>query len=1765
MPIAGGALDVLRALITSISSGARFPGGPGCYRLLAAALLLCVIASQPARGATTATWLGGGGSWTDDPHWSTGMYPSNGALGFPPGTTFNVFIDAGMPEPSDVSLSIGVIIDNLSISSGDALEVMSGGGPTIKMYPGAGTVSNAGSIMLEGGSLEFDGTGVAGVPMGTLTGSGTIFMTGGSIKGHAGTETLTTDTTIMGFGSVGAKNLINHGIINASLPMSVLTVSSGALGSVKNVGTAVPGSGTLMASGGGTLALATVTFDQTDAAHPGTIKAIGGSEVVLGSFAGGVTTIKGGTLSTDMVPASTITNIKTATLNGVTLFTPLYVLPPPLSYATYTQADGAITNLQGTITNGGVIEVASSGMGGPSKLLLDSVDATLSGMGSIRLKGTATGIPFDPNFVKIQGTPAARLTIGSLQTITGSGQFGSHARVESPKLTNHGTIAAMISSTAPPGAPPEGMTFYPLILDPFTMLPVPDAMVNDGTLKANENSFLTFAGGTVSNSSAAMGGLIVAKGTMTPGIVSPGTVTLQEGDTVNGGTILLDGFMSQLLLNSGTARPTTLTNSSGGIITTVAPSTANTIGGAITNSGPSMIKVADGSALTMDNASLGGSVTNSAFIGVGTGVFAAAPATLTIKSGSLTNFVGATNGTIGVASNGTLMLTGDATGNAIINGGAVSLLGAGSMIKLNNGTIHAGTLSNIAGGFISTVNGSNGNRLGGIVHNPVGAGIGVVMNSTLQLETGGVYDNVGTIALNGAPGGVSILQLNGSGAGGNVSLTGGGGLFLGGDSVNNQVLGAGERLINVDNLIYGGGLLGVGRIAITNKSMGTIQSTGPLGPLVIQPNAAGLINGGTIKTQGATLDLQRGPFANVDGATKGTIQANAGDTILLEGIPAASAVIDNGLVQVMPNATLELSEGTIHNGLLTNLNGGTINSLAGSANTLGGTVNNNLGGIINVQAGSTLNLETSGVFNNTGLININAAAGSNLRANGANGTVTLNGGGTITLLGGGASIVGTGTERLVNQNNTIDGGGSIGAGLISLTNRGLIDVTGLFGMTIQPNADGAINGGTMQARGGPLTLNGGTFTNFEGATDGLIQTVGAADILNVTGNAIIDGGNVTISNPNGGTINLTNGTIHNGTLNNSPAGIVTTTAGAVGTLGGTVNNPVGGVIAAVATSTLKLETGGTYNNAGAINLNAANAAGATNLQLDGDGGVVTLVGGGTVTLTGDSSISGVAGNERLVNLDNTINGTGTIGLHAMSLTNDGKIDASAAPGITISANSGGVINGGFLQASNGAILTLDGGIYTNTIGVIRAQTVESGSEVQLKNGVTINGGNLSNNPGDLVRVVDEAVLNTLTNKGNIALNEGSILDLTGTVTNKGTITLPATSFVTQLKLLNGDVTLDGTGKVELLHSALNQILAANGLDRLTVGSSQTIHGTGNIGVGAMALTNSGKIIADQATDLTIQPNLAGFLNKGTLRAEAGNILNIIGGYKQTAGDTNVLGTLNVTAGPFNAGGGTLSGTGQSNISGGFSLTGNFTKQDAGTATISGPESFSSGKTFNINGGKVKFNVTFGSVSVGSGVTANVASGATLELAGSIAALAFGAGRANIVNDSATSGVVVSGTNQAVGGIDGSGTTRVNAGSDLTANHIIQSVLEIDGSDNSPAQVTLAASDTAGNPLAVNVPRADGLILAEPLATGEPLDIAGVPLSNVVASSGLPGLGGLSNVSSMAGEGLGLRVGLGATLAVPEPSSLLLLGLGALCCTAGFRWRMLARRAEKFHR
>ncbi len=119
----------------------------------------------------------------------------------------------------------------------------------------------------------------------------------------------------------------------------------------------------------------------------------------------------------------------------------------------------------------------------------------------------------------------------------------------------------------------------------------------------------------------------------------------------------------------------------------------------------------------------------------------------------------------------------------------------------------------------------------------------------------------------------------------------------------------------------------------------------------------------------------------------------------------------------------------------------------------------------------------------------------------------------------------------------------------------------------------------------------------------------------------------------------------------------------------------------------------------------------------------------------------------------------------------------------------------------------------------------------------------------------------------------------------------------------------------------------------------------------------------------------------------------------------------------------------------------------------------------VDAGTLRFDDTV-APTIAPGVTVNVIGTGTLDLSGFVSAFTGGASGNSITNNSsATSGIVISGTSQVVGNVDGTGTLSVDAGSDLTANHIVENALVIGGTTGNFATVTIDASDASGNSLA----------------------------------------------------------------------------------------------------
>ncbi len=301
-------------------------------------------------------------------------------------------------------------------------------------------------------------------------------------------------------------------------------------------------------------------------------------------------------------------------------------------------------------------------------------------------------------------------------------------------------------------------------------------------------------------------------------------------------------------------------------------------------------------------------------------------------------------------------------------------------------------------------------------------------------------------------------------------------------------------------------------------------------------------------------------------------------------------------------------------------------------------------------------------------------------------------------------------------------------------------------------------------------------------------------------------------------------------------------------------------------------------------------------------------------------------------------------------------------------------------------------------------------------------------------------------------------------------------------------------------------------------------------------TTVGNLQFNNANSYTIAQGAGG----GSLildNAGAAAIINVSAGSHSISAPISLASDLAIVQNSS----GTLRLTGPLNDSAAHAIM----KSGSGTAEISGSPTLGANTAIAVNGGTIRFAMTSGSPTLGSGVSVAVNAGGTLELAGSVSALSSGSNRVNIVNSSIAPGVLISGTSQIVGNIDGSGTTQVNAGSDLTANHIVQNALVIGGAAGSPALVTIDASDASGNPL------------------GQPSEFAS---AGSVTPNDPTGAGGIGSANLSSGDNVDRRalstenLAAGGNLsAVPEPSALLLV---LVAVTGLFGQRFALRRRAR---
>ncbi|EKT5016061.1 autotransporter-associated beta strand repeat-containing protein, partial [Salmonella enterica subsp. enterica serovar Livingstone] len=761
-----------------------------------------------------------------------------------------------------------------------------------------------------------------------------------------------------------------------------------------------------------------------------------------------------------------------------------------------------------------------------------------------------------------------------------------------------------------------------------------------------------------------------------------------------------------------------------------------TLSGANSYSGGTLIS--DGTLVASNVEALGtGDVTNDAVLELNTGgdfdnaisgsgqVVKSGDGTLTL-SGSNTYRGGTTisGGTL-LASNVEALGTGDVTDNAVLElntGGDFdnAISGSGQVVKSGDETLTLSGSNTYTGGTLIS-----GGTLVATNVEALGSG-DVTDDATLELNTGGTFDNAISGSGQVVKSGDDVLTLSGANSYSGGSLISGGTLV----ATNVEALGTGDVTNNAvlelntggtfDNAISGSGqVVKSGDDVLTlsganSYSGGTLISDGTL----VASNVEALGTGNV--TDNATLELNTG--GDFDNAISGSGQvvksgdetltlsgANSytGGTTISGGTLVATNVEALGSGDVTDNATLELNTGGTFDNVIsgsgqvvksgdktltlsgsniytggTTISGGTL--VASNVEALGsgdvtdnatlemntgGDFANNIGGTGSVvkSGDKTLTLSGSNTYTGGTLISDGTLVASNVEALGTgdvtdNAVLELNTGGDFTnAISGSGQVVKSGDEMLtLSGANSYTGGTTISGGTLVATNveaLGSGDVTDNATLELNTGGtfDNVISGSGQVVKSGDdaLTLSGnnsytgGTLISGGTLVASNVDALGSGDVtdnatleMNTGGdfdNAISGSGQVVKSGDE--TLTLSGANSYTGGTTISGGTLVANNVEALGT-GDVTNN-----------ATLELNTGGDFDNA-----------------ISGSGQVVKS-GDKTLTLSGANSYSGattISGGTLIATHVNAL-GTGAIDNRASLL-----LDASGQFTVTdLTTESGG--------------------------------------------------------------------------------------------------------------------------------------------------------------------------------------------------------------------------------------------------------------------------------------------------------------------------------------------------------------------------------------------------------------------------------------------------------------------------------------------------------------
>ncbi|EAZ1978147.1 autotransporter outer membrane beta-barrel domain-containing protein [Salmonella enterica] len=733
-----------------------------------------------------------------------------------------------------------------------------------------------------------------------------------------------------------------------------------------------------------------------------------------------------------------------------------------------------------------------------------------------------------------------------------------------------------------------------------------------------------------------------------------------------------------------------------------------------------------------------------------------------------------------VASNVEALGTGDVTNNATLElntGGDFdnAISGSGQVVKSGDETLTLSGSNTYTGGTLI----SDGTL---VASNVEALGTGdVTDDAVLELNTGGTFDNVISGSGQVVKSGDDALTLSGSN-----TYTGGttisGGTLV---ATNVDALGSGDVTDDATLELNTGGtfdnaISGSGQVVKSGDKMLTLSG-------------ANSYSGGTLISDGTLVASNVEALGTGDVTNDAVLELNTGGDF-------DNAISGSGQVVKSGDGTLTLSGSNTYRGGTT-ISGGTL--VASNVEALGtGDVTNN----------ATLELNTGGDFDNniSGSGQVVKSGDETLTLSGANsytGGTTISGG---TLIASNVEALGTGdvTDNAVLELNTggdfdnaISGSGQVvKSGDETLTLSGTNTYTGgttISGGTLVATSVDALGSGDV-TDDATLELNtGGTFDN---AISGSGQVVKSGDdVLTLSG----------ANSYSGGTL------ISDGTL-------VASNVEALGT-GDVTDN-----------ATLELNTGGTFDNV---------ISGSGQVVKSGDD---TLTLSGSNTYTGGTLISDgtlvATSVDALGSGDVTDNATlelNTGGDFTNNISGSGQVVKSGDETLTLSgANSytgGTTISGGTLVASNvealgsgdvtdNATLELNtGGTFDNAIGG-SGNVVKSGADtLTLSGSNTYTGGTLISD-GTLVASNVEALgSGNIDNYASLQLNASGQFVTANLTTHDNATTAIGAGSTLRANTLTQEA--NSTLAVHLTDSNSDAIVTA---DHANLGGTLDITGIGNV-------------------------------------------------------------------------------------------------------------------------------------------------------------------------------------------------------------------------------------------------------------------------------------------------------------------------------------------------